>query len=289
MGAVKTWLPTGPSALNCVAMLPLSLLLLLALAPVSAPDLSLENQLRQEYLGSQRLLHHFYAADTLKFNIAGEPLNQERTIPWTLAGAVVIEKVTLERQKLELQGHRRLVTFDHQHKQLTFTKLNEKIWIEVATSNGPDQARQLRSALAKVFADVDDLPSLLPEYWRDYMTRFLGKQSGGCEERQPHATAGVASQPVAITSRGVSPGHLIKKAEPYYLPIARKAGIEGDVQLRAVISKTGLVTDICIVKALGAGLDDSLIAAVRQWQYSPYLLNGEPVEIQTSIKTTFHQ
>lgn len=153
-------------------MLPLSLLLLLTMAPVSGPDLSLQNQLRQEYVGSQRMLRHFYAADTLKFDNAGEPLNQERTIPWTLAGAVVIDKLTLERQKLELQGHRRLVTFDDQHKQITFTKLNEKVWIEVATSDGPDQARQLRGALAKVFEDMGDLPSMLPDYWRDYDTVF---------------------------------------------------------------------------------------------------------------------
>jgi TonB family protein len=269
-------------------MLALSFLLLLALAPVSSPDSSLQNQLRQEYVGSQRMLRHFYAADTLKFNIAGEPLNQERTIPWTLAGAVVIEKLTLERQKLQLQGHRRLVTFDHQHKQLTFTKLNEKVWIEVATTNGPDQDRQLHSAFAKVFADLDDLPSLLPDYWRDYMTRFLGRQRGGCETEpvEGGATSG-GSQPAALAPDGVAPGNLIKKAAPYYLPAARKAGIQGEVQLHAFITTAGTVRNICIVKALGAGLDDSVIDAVRQWQYKPYLLDGHPVEVETTIATTF--
>ena len=271
-------------------MLPLSLLLLLTMAPFSGPDLSLQNQLRQEYVGSQRMLRHFSAADKLTFDDAGEPLNEEQNVSWTLGGAVAIENLRVQGKKLELQGRRRMVTFDHQNKQLVFKKWDKKVWIEVGTNDGPDQDHQLRKALAKVFVESADLPDLLPEYWRDYMRRFLGRQSGGCETEpvEGGATSG-GSQPAALASDGVAPGNLIKKAAPYYLPAARKAGVPGDVELHAFITTNGTVRDICLVKALGAGLDDSGIDAVRQWQYKPYLLDGHPVEVDTTIKITFRK
>lgn len=271
-------------------MAPLQLLLLLALGWIAAPDPSLENQLRQEYVGSQRMLRHFSAADKLKFDLSGEPLNREPSASWTIAGAVVIEKLTLNGQNLEMQGHRRLVTFDNEHRQLTYVKSNKTLSIEVITSDGPNQASQLHSALAKIFAEQNELPSLLPDYWRDYLARFSGNKSGGCESgAQTAGTPAVSSEPAALPPDEISEGQLIKKVEPHYLPAARKAGIEGEVQLGGLIGKTGSVTNICIVKALGAGLDDSGIDAVRQWRYKPYLQNGNPIEVETTISITFRK
>jgi protein TonB len=62
--------------------------------------------------------------------------------------------------------------------------------------------------------------------------------------------------------------------------------VEGAVQLSATISKTG---DISEVKALSGDsqLAHAAIDAVRQWKYKPYLLNGEPVNIQTQITVNF--
>ncbi len=76
--------------------------------------------------------------------------------------------------------------------------------------------------------------------------------------------------------------------EPYYLLIARQAGIEGTVGLRALISKKGDVVNLCLTKAMGGGMDDVAVNTVSQWKYSPYLLNGQPVEIKTSVALSFH-
>jgi len=100
---------------------------------------------------------------------------------------------------------------------------------------------------------------------------------------------GVVPQPGPHTlrvSQGVSQGLLINKVAPVYPPQAMKAQKQGSVQLLATISKDG---DISTVKLLNG--DDVLaraaIDAVKQWKYKPYLLDGQPMEIQTQITVNF--
>ncbi|HTW59439.1 MAG TPA: TonB family protein [Terriglobales bacterium] len=87
-------------------------------------------------------------------------------------------------------------------------------------------------------------------------------------------------------SQGVSQGLLIKKVQPIYPRAALTMHIEGAVQLAVTISKSG---DISKVKILSgdARLASAAVEAVRQWKYKPYLLDGEPVEIQTNLTLNF--
>ena len=87
-------------------------------------------------------------------------------------------------------------------------------------------------------------------------------------------------------SQGVSQGLLVRKVAPIYPKTALTMRIEGPVELTTTISKTG---DITHVKAVSgdAQLVNAAVEAVKQWKYKPYLLNGEPVEIQTQITINF--
>ena len=88
-------------------------------------------------------------------------------------------------------------------------------------------------------------------------------------------------------SQGVSQGLLIKKVAPVYPATALRLRIEGSVQLLATITADGNISDI---KVLGGDqqLTKAATDAVKQWKYKPYLLNGEPVEIQTQITINFN-
>jgi TonB family protein len=87
-------------------------------------------------------------------------------------------------------------------------------------------------------------------------------------------------------SQGVSRGLLVKQPQPMYPANARQARIEGAVELLATISKDG---NISAVKTLSGDpqLARAAVDAVKQWKYKPYLLNGEPVEIQTQVTINF--
>ena len=98
-----------------------------------------------------------------------------------------------------------------------------------------------------------------------------------------------ASKPVLQrlnVSQGVSQGLLIKKVDPVYPANALRLRIEGAVELMATISKAGDITQVQVLSGdqqlTGAALD-----AVKRWKYKPYLLNGEPVEIQTQVTIRF--
>jgi periplasmic protein TonB len=87
-------------------------------------------------------------------------------------------------------------------------------------------------------------------------------------------------------SQGVSQGLLIKKVSPTYPPAALQLRIEGTVQLLATISKTGDITEVKTISG-DPQLSAAAAAAVKHWKYKPYLLSGEPVEIQTQITVNF--
>jgi TonB family protein len=262
-------------------------MLLLSSGLASAIDPTIEEQLRKTYSGSQQMLRHFYASADLKFDVDGNPTNKEREGSWTLLSGVLIDHVTLKPGKLELRGHRRMLVIDDQNKTLRSIKLDEKFSIEIITQDGPNQATQLAGALARVFVPADDLISVVPDYWRDYLARFSGKATQGepCEDSATKLVSDDASG--NKVSAGITEGGKIRDALPSYYEIARENRVEGELALRAVIDTTGSVTRVCIIKALGAGLDDMMVQTVRQWKYKPYTLNGQPVEIQTTVTTRF--
>ena len=87
-------------------------------------------------------------------------------------------------------------------------------------------------------------------------------------------------------SSGVSQGLLVKRVQPPYPPLARQARIAGVVLLQATISKAGDIENLTLISGHPM-LTQAAIEAVRQWKYKPYLLNGEPVEVETQIQVNF--
>jgi TonB family protein len=256
----------------------------------TASDSSLENRLRKTYVGSQQMLRHFYASATLKFDLNGNPTNKEKEGPWTLLSGILIDNLTLKDERLQFHGHRRMLVIDDQNKMFRSIKLDEKFSIEVNTQPGPNQEAQLTEALARVFVPTDDVVSAAPDYWRDYLTRFSGKaiQGAPCEDSDAKVVdSGSDNASNGKVSAGIVDGLKIRDVVPNYLPIARVNKVQGELALRAVIDTTGSVSRVCITQALGAGLDDMMVYTVRQWKYRPYRLNGQPIEIQTTIKTRF--
>jgi periplasmic protein TonB len=114
----------------------------------------------------------------------------------------------------------------------------------------------------------------------------MGGVLGGVLSSTPVAIPKAATPQRVRVSQGVSAGLLIHKVQPSYPPLARQARIQGIVVLQAVIGKDGAIQNLHVVSGhpmlTGAALD-----AVKQWRYKPYFLNGEPVEVETTINVNF--
>jgi len=87
-------------------------------------------------------------------------------------------------------------------------------------------------------------------------------------------------------SQGVTKGLLIHRVDPPYPPLARAARVQGEVVLSAIISINGDIQNLQLVSGHPM-LVPTAIEAVRQWRYKPYLLNGQPVEVETTITVIF--
>ena len=82
-------------------------------------------------------------------------------------------------------------------------------------------------------------------------------------------------------------GYLIRRVEPTYPDVARTVGLEGAVQIKAIISTEGKIEQAHIIG--GSPLfSKAALDAIRQWRYRPYLLNDKPVEVETEITVNFY-
>ena len=101
------------------------------------------------------------------------------------------------------------------------------------------------------------------------------------------AAAQTADTPKRLRiSSGVAEGLKTHTVNPRYPREARDKGVQGDVFLQATIDTNGNIASLKAVKG-DPILADAAIEAVKQWKYKPYLLNGEPVEVETTIRVVF--
>ncbi len=114
----------------------------------------------------------------------------------------------------------------------------------------------------------------------------MGGVIGGIISSTPVAVPKVATPQRVRVSQGVTQGLLVRRINPLYPPLARTARIQGTVRLQAQISKSGEIQNLQVLSGHPM-LIQSALDAVRQWKYRPYYLNGEPVEVDTTIEVNF--
>jgi TonB family protein len=80
--------------------------------------------------------------------------------------------------------------------------------------------------------------------------------------------------------------NIISKVNPKYPPEAKKARIQGAVVLDAVVGKTGTVEKLSVASGPNE-LQQSALDAVKQWRYKPFLMNGAPIEVKTTVSVFY--
>jgi periplasmic protein TonB len=118
-----------------------------------------------------------------------------------------------------------------------------------------------------------------------------GGQMGGVIGGVIGGVGGAPPPPKPAQSRirqggAVTAASLINRVQPNYPPLARQTRISGTVRLHAIISKDGSVQQLEVLSGHPL-LVQAALDAVRQWRYRPTTLNGEPVEVDTTIDVIF--
>jgi TonB family protein len=140
------------------------------------------------------------------------------------------------------------------------------------------------------------LPQVTLESGRDFSQSITLQIGAIMEEVEvvPNGTAkplpsGATGKPSRIRVGGdIEAPHLITKVQPVYPESARSAGVSGTVILHAIISQDGKPLSLRVMNSqVDPDLARSAVEAVSQWRYTPTLLNGEPIEVDTSIMVNF--
>jgi protein TonB len=101
----------------------------------------------------------------------------------------------------------------------------------------------------------------------------------------PPPPAPVARDPVRVGGDLKAPA-LVERVEPEYPPLAVRARVQGVVILEALVDREGRVESVRVLRSIPL-LDNAAIAAVRQWRYSPLMLNGQPERFVLTVTLSF--
>jgi protein TonB len=115
----------------------------------------------------------------------------------------------------------------------------------------------------------------------------VGGVVGGLPEAPPPPPPPVVRGPVRVGGQIEVPA-LVHRVEPNYPPIAVNAHLQGLVILEAIVERDGSVGEVKVLKSAGALLDREALIAVRQWRYSPLVLNGVRERFILTVTLSFH-
>jgi protein TonB len=154
-------------------------------------------------------------------------------------------------------------------------------------------ASQAPSRIPKPIKQVNEAAIPLPMDGVGCVEGLCGDNPGGMSSifegvptGQPTIVRSKALSSLSISS-GVMAGNLLAGTFPQYPAIARAAHVQGIVVLQATISKDGSIENLRVISGPSM-LQQAAKDAVRSWHYKPYLLNGEPVAVETTINVVFN-
>ncbi len=177
--------------------------------------------------------------------------------------------------------------------------------METPTSPAPDIKTQPQSAAVRVSPAVWNVipimaPSKIPHGVSDSggpdapvslnpVELIPGGVPGANNVFGPAAPVTVVRPPAPSVMRlpsSMVEGMLVRKTIPVYPQIAIAAHIQGTVELQATISRAGTIENLRVVSG-PVMLQQAALDAVRTWLYRPYLLNGQPIEVETTVNVVF--
>jgi TonB family protein len=239
-------------------------------------------------------LRGFWRDDTLHFDSTGHLFGTSDPVTFTLSG-FDLKSAQLKQNKLILEGQRvglELANNKQERVPLMVGRPRhgrpESMHIEIDASQNGDYGPALDAIFIEGIADL--VPSL-PFYWKSYAqknflpaaaadtppaTSVSAKEAAPSEEPQPRRIGG-----------GIAPPKLLHTAEPKFTDSAKTLLYGGNCLVNLHVEPNGTVSHVSVVRAVGLGLDESALAAVQQYIFSPSMMNGVPILVELNIEVNF--
>jgi TonB family protein len=248
------------------------LMLLAACCPntFAQTPFDIERALSNTYKGKVVIVRGFYSDKKLKYDADGNAADAKPGW-WSIHGSVQINRVAVDSREIRFYGDR-VMYFPVDPKGPQFAKSGESVQLSIPFTT--DYAK----TLTRVFVSRDeDIPSMVPDYEKPTVSQVYGLPVP--KEETPSDIRKVGGN--------VSAPKLIRQQDPAYSEVARLAKYQGIVVLYVVVNLSGEPEQIRVARALGAGLDDRAVEAIRTWRFKPCMENGTPVKCAVNIEMNF--
>jgi TonB family protein len=245
--------------------------------------------LTEQYNGKTLFFRHFFQSDSQEYDSDGQAIKNSPQGPWALYGQMLVKKITLDKDKLQLEGNRVVYRFDEQAVHLTPLRNHEKVKVTIRLSSPLTTVEEAAAVLGKVFAVTEEeRVNLVPAEWRHYLVDHPTALGGPSEAKRNDVQNPTTEKVFHAGESGVTPPKVVSRWEPIFPPAARNEALQGTVGLRAIVDSAGRVREIKVVHPVGKGLDESAIEAVKNWRFKPATKDGVAVPVEVYIEVDFH-
>ncbi|HEY6969162.1 MAG TPA: energy transducer TonB [Candidatus Angelobacter sp.] len=250
----------------------ITLLFLFAAAAlaVASDQSNLKDALQKQYQKRVLVPRFPFQGHEQDFDSAGKPLQDPPANKWKVYGPVLIRKISLDKDKLRLEGPRVAVVLDANHKITSAVELSKPVEFKIRLDHPLNSADDASEILNRVFfLDPQTSDYQLPEY------------------RRPRTFLPAEIYRVA-PNNGISAPRAVYTPDPDYSDEARRRKYQGTVVMNVVVDEAGNVSRISIARPLGLGLDEQAVEKLKIWKFNPAMHNGQPVTVEVSVEVTFN-
>jgi TonB family protein len=272
------------------------LLLPLCIAAPPTHAQSAEADLKSRLMDKPLYLRGCWRDDKLHFDSTGRLKGSSNPVTFTLSG-FDLYTLHLKRDTLVLEGRRIVLELRDNKQRRVPLKVgkpedpeDEPIKIEIEANPSGDYGPALDAIFANGLAEL--VPSM-PSYWKSYAIKnfipadqssvpaastasnSVRKETGSPETKPPRIGGGITA-PKLLTSK-----------EPQFNSSARSLQYGGNVLINLWVLPNGTASHLSLVRPIGVGLDESALAAVQKYTFSPATMNGTPVLVELNIEVNF--
>jgi TonB family protein len=154
-------------------------------------------------------------------------------------------------------------------------------------------------ALLRNLPFIDENPTALGPKWFPLSLKYVKRETTLAEVKVTELTtpaqfpaSAFDPPPGAVSTPRCDPakihtGQLIDRVNPQYPPAERLNRVQGTVELYGVVGTDGGIHGLEVVTGVDKAIDQSALDAVRHWRYEPYICNGVPIEVETSVQVNY--
>jgi TonB family protein len=263
-------------------------------------------ELQQKYGNQPLTFRQFVTGSHLHFDASGKPTNSSKTGTWTTDSQIRVQKISLEKGVLHIEGYRSFFFYDPWTNQMrdigelpagdpavvlfrgqpkdvhAWYEKTSALKVSIECGNAQPEMDDIAKCINSVFL----APTEANETELAHANTRLAEQKNNPKKVSPRENPTGSATPMRV-GNGVSPPRALRAPDPNYSQVAKSAGYQAKTVLWLIVDANGLPQNIKVERPVGLGLDDEAVKAVENWKFAPAMKDGSPVPVMINVEVNF--